>query len=196
MWRDGSFCRSIRKTLDKLVIGSYPASRNSNNLYFSFCDCVTKQNKEMCQFVRTKFTRKFNNNYRPQRSCDKVMFLHLCVILFTGVSVPACTTGHMTRGVSVQEESLLEGVSLSGGWVSVQGVSVQWESLSRRVSVQRGSLCGVSVLGSLSEGSLSRGGSLCPGGSLLRRPPGQRPHPLYGNNRAVRILLECIVVLI
>ena len=47
------------------------------------------------------------------------MFLHLCVILFTrGVSVPACTTGHMIRGVSVQ------GVSVWG--VSVQGVSVQW----------------------------------------------------------------------
>ena len=48
--------------------------------------------------------------YRPQRSCGKVMFSQASVILFTGgVSVPACTTGHMTRGVSVQ------GVSVQGG---------------------------------------------------------------------------------
>ena len=79
--------------------------------------------------------------YCPQPSCSKVMFLHLCVILFTvrrGVSVPACTTSHMTRG------------------------------------------------------SLSRG-ILCRGGSLLGRPPRQRP-PSYGNERAVHILLECILV--
>ena len=63
------------------------------------------------------------------------MFLHLCVILFRGgVSVPACTTGHMTGGVSVQ------------------------------------------------------GGSSVRVGSLLGRPP-------CGNERTVRILLECILVL-
>ena len=102
-----------------------------------------------------------------------------------GVSVPACTTGQMTREVSVQVGSL------SG--VSVQGVSVQVGFLSRGVclggSLSRVSLCGgVSVqgwglcpgVGSLSKGSLSgrslsRGGvpvqgwSLCPGvGSLSR----------------------------
>ena len=71
--------------------------------------------------------------YRPQQSCGKVMFLHPWVILFTGgVSVPACTTGHMT------------------------------------------------------------GGGLCPGKGglslLLGRPP------MYGNERAVRILPECILV--
>ena len=57
--------------------------------------------------------------------------------------------------------------------VSVRGVSVQGRSLSRGVSV-RGSLSGV---------------GLCPGGgSLSWRPP-------YSNERAVRILLECILVL-
>ena len=41
----------------------------------------------------------FFHLYRPQRSCGKVMFLHLSVILFTegGVSVPG---GCLSRGVS------------------------------------------------------------------------------------------------
>ena len=61
------------------------------------------------------------SNYRPQRSCGKVRFL----ILFTGgISVPACTTGHMTTGF------LSRGVSV---WVV--SVQVSWCSLSRGVSV-------------------------------------------------------------
>ena len=47
------------------------------------------------------------------------------------------------------------------------------------------SVQGVSVRGSLSRGSLS--GGLCPAGSLSVRPP-------YGNERAVHILLKCILV--
>ena len=100
-------------------------------------------------YIYGKFVGFFlkSYNYHPQRSCGKVMFLHLSVILFTGgMSVPACITGHMTRG------------SLSGGSLS-RGVFV-WGSLSRR---------GLWPGGSLSRGSLSRG--LCPGGSLLGRPP-------------------------
>ena len=63
-----------------------------------------------------------------------------------GISVPACTTGHMTRGVSVW------GVSVWGFLVSVQGVSVSGVSLSG------GSLSG----GSLSEGfSVQRGVCHC-----------------------------------
>ena len=62
-----------------------------------------------------------------------------------------------------------------------------WGSLSRGVSVQEG----VSVQG----GSLSRvvsvQGVLCPG----RLPPPDRDS-LYGEERAVRILLECILVFI
>ena len=65
-----------------------------------------------------------------KRSCGKVMFLHLTVILFT-------------RRVSVR------------GGVSVQG-----------------------------EGLCPGGSGLCPGGFLSGR------HPLHGNERAVRILLE------
>ena len=90
--------------------------------------------------------------YRPQLRCGKVMFLHLCVILFT-VSVPACTTGHMTRGVSV--------------W----GVFV-WVGLGP-------------------GGSL---GGLCPGGSLWGRSVREEDPP-YGIERAIRILLECILVI-
>ena len=45
------------------------------------------------------------NFYRPQRSCVKVMFLHLSVILFTwrGISVGLCPgRGSLSLGVSVQ----------------------------------------------------------------------------------------------
>ena len=83
----------------------------------------------------------------------KVMFLHLCVILFmgggVGVSVPAYITGHITGaslyrgslskgglcpGVSVQGSLCPEGVSVHG--VSVQRGSLSRGSLSRRVSVR------------------------------------------------------------
>ena len=90
--------------------------------------------------------------YRPQRSCSKVMFSQACVknSVHRGVSDPACTTGHMTRGV--------------------------------------GGLC-------LGRGSLSRGGGSLSGGSLLETPLDRDPPPSpYGNERAVRILLECILV--
>ena len=65
-----------------------------------------------------------------KRSCGKVMFLHLSVILFTG-------------GVSVQDESLSRvGLCPRG--------SLSTGSLSRRVSVQGVSVQGVSVRGYLS----------------------------------------------
>ena len=109
---------------------------------------------------------KIYYNYRPQRSCGKVMFLYLSVShsVHRGVSVPACTTCHMTRGYSVQG-------SLSRGSQS-RVVSV-WGSLCPGVlchrSLSRGGLCPGR---SLSRGSLPRGvsvqGGLCPGGSLSR----------------------------
>ena len=86
-----------------------------------------------------------------------------------GVSFPACTKSHMTRGVSFQG-GLCLGVSVQGG-ISVQG----------GVSVQ-----GVSVQGGLCLGGLSRG-------SLSGRPPSRRPP--YSNEQALRILLEYILVL-
>ena len=103
--------------------------------------------------------------------------LYVSVFLFTGgVSVPACTTGHMTRGGSPSMGvSVWEGLCPRG--VLSRGVSVQGESLSRGVSVWgvsvQGGLClGGFCLESLSEGvfvSLS-GGSLSEG-SLSGRPP-------------------------
>ena len=139
--------------------------------------------------------------YRPQRSCGKVMFSQACV----KNSVPACTTCHMTRGS-------LQGVSVQG--VSVRGIEgllfkgclsrglCPVTSLSRGVSVQGilylGGLClgGVCPGESLSRGlgSLSRGLGSLSRGSMLGRPRWTEPSPLYGNERAVRILLECILL--
>ena len=100
--------------------------------------------------------------------------------LCPGVSILGglCPRGSLSRAASVQEGGLCPG----GGSLSRRGVSI-WG-----VSVQEGvSVWGVSVHeGSLSRRSLSRGVSVC--GSLSWRPP------LYGNEQAVRILLECILV--
>ena len=88
----------------------------------------------------------FVGSLPPANVVCEVMFIHLSVSHSAdkGVSVQACTTGHMTGG-----------------------------SL-------RGSLCrGVSV-----QGGLCLGGSV----SLLGRPLS------YSNERAVRILLECLLV--
>ena len=52
-----------------------------------------------------------------------------------------------------------------------------------------GSVRGISVLGGLCPGGLCLEGDLCPGGVCHVCPP-------YGNERAVPILLECILVLI
>ena len=125
--------------------------------------------------------------YRPQRSCGKVMFLHLSVShsVHRGVCVPACTTGHMTRGISVGGGgSLSRGVSVQDLGVSVQDweISVQGGGpLSRvgdlcpgwgRVSVQGGG----GSLSRVGRGSLSRmGEDLCPGWGLC--PEGERGLP-------------------
>ena len=135
-----------------------------------------------CEWQNIFLPRLHKNNseigdaiYRLQRSCGKVMFSHLCVILFT--------VGSLSRGVSVWGGLCLRG-SLSRG-VSVQGISVQGVLclkgslcpegfLSRRVSVQGGSVQGnLCPGGSLSRGfSVWRGvsvqGGFCPGGSLSR----------------------------
>ena len=100
------------------------------------------------------------------------------------------------KGVFVQEGGLCPG----RGSLSREGVSVQEGGLCPgRGSLSReGGLCpgrGVFVQGG---GSLSREGGLCTGrgslsrGALSGRPPNK--DPLYNNERAVRILLECILV--
>ena len=99
-------------------------------------DANTNADVKCEQYLKMVKNQQMSNSfYRPQRSCGKVMFLHLCVIVFTG--------------------GLCPGGSLSGG--SLWGFSVQ--------------------------------GGLCLWGSLSGRPL------LYGNVRAVRILLECILVI-
>ena len=87
-----------------------------------------------------------------------------------------CTQGG-DLGLCPQGVSNLGG--LCAGGVSVWGVSV-WG-----ISVQ-----GVSVLGGLSPGGLCLEGGLCPGWDLCH---GDAP---YGNERAVCILLECILVFV
>ena len=98
------------------------------------------------------------------------MFLHLCVILFTG-------GGGEGLCPSMHHRSHEQGWSLSREGLCPEEVS-DWGG---------GSLC---PGGSLSKGggSLSKGG-----GSLLGSSPPDR-HPPYGNERTVCILLECILV--
>ena len=133
---------------------------------------------------------------------SKVWFLPPATKLREGNSfTPVCDSVH--RGVSVQGGVSAQGGSLSKGEGSLSkgegSLSKGEGSLSkgdlcpgalcpRGVSVQGG---GVSVQGvSVQGGSLFRGQrGLCPGGSLSGRP-------LYGNVRAVRTLLECILVYI
>ena len=70
-------------------------------------------------------------------------------------------------------------VIFSQASVCLQGVLCPGESLPRKV---------VSVRG-LSGGSRSRGVCLCPGGASVRET-----NLLYGKERVVRFLLECILV--
>ena len=134
----------------------------------------------IAKLVFTEFTdsqiRHFN--YRPQRSCGKVMFSQASVILFTWSLCPSMHHRSHDQGVYVK------GVSVHGGLcpgVSIQGclcpgglcpgVSVQGGLCRGGVSVQGmvsvwGGLCpgGLCPWGSLSRGSRSRG--LCSGGSM------------------------------
>ena len=112
-----------------------------------------------------------------------------------------CPWSHVPSG-----GSLSWGISVQGGLC--QGVSAQeWslcpgvESLPRSgVSVQEGSLCpgveslssGTSVWGRVSVQGVSVRGSLSRGGLCQRDPPTETSP--YGKGRAVRILLECFLV--
>ena len=100
-------------------------------------------------------------------------------------------------------------MGVGGVLVSVQGGVSIWGGVSPiqrvwgRLSVWRGSLSGGSQYrGPLSRGSLSRGslsrwdfsvqGGLCQGDPPDRDPPDRDPP--YGNEQAVRVLLECILL--
>ena len=123
----------------------------------------------------------------------------------------------MTRRASVQAVPVQGGVSVWGvfvwgglclGRVFVWGGLCPGGSLSRGLGSLSGGLCleGFCPGGSLSRGGLCPGGlclwDLCPGGSLSRGSLSRglclgsllgRPSP-YGNEQAVYILLECILV--
>ena len=115
------------------------------------------------------------------------MFLHLCSFCsHVGVSVPSCTADYITR------RGLCLGVSVQG--VSVQG-SVSGGGLCPGGSLFRGR--GLCLGGLRPRGSLSRGVSVW--GSLFRGVSVWRVsfrEPPYGNKQVVRILLECILVLL
>ena len=106
-----------------------------------------------------------------------------------------CSGGSLSRGLCPGGGVFLWW-SLSGGLclgASVQG-GLCPGGLCVGVSVQ-GCLCpggSLSMVGLCPWGSLS--GGLCPGGSLSGGLCPGDLDPLYGNKRAVRILLECILV--
>ena len=107
----------------------------------------------------------------------KVMFLHLCVILFTGQGGGLCPSIHHK---SHDRRFSVQGVSVQGG--SLSGSLCPEGPLSRGSLSRGGSLTGgVSVHGSLCPlESLSGGvcprGNLCLGGSLSRGSLSGRPH--------------------
>ena len=76
--------------------------------------CRSTSSQRLASFLFLKLC------YRPQQSCGKVMFSQACVknSVHRGVSVLACTTGHMTRGDSVRKVSVWD--SLSRGSVYVK----------------------------------------------------------------------------
>ena len=113
-----------------------------------------------------------------KRSCGKVMFLH-----------PSVSHSVHRGGLCM--------MSLLSGWLvpcSFQGVSVSGPMFLLGVCLWSHVPCGVSVWGSLSGGGGFCPGSLCQGDSPGQKPPRERPHLLFGKERAVHILLECIFV--
>ena len=109
--------------------------------------------------------------YHPQTKLrEGNVFTPVYDSVHKGVSVQG---GFLSRGSLSRGGSLSTGGLCLGGGV-VQGVSVQGVSLQRGVSVQ-GFLC-------------PEGGWVSVRGGLCQRDP------LYGKERAVRILLECILV--
>ena len=109
------------------------------------------KNRFSLPFIGKKIERPFIFLPPATKLGQGYVFTRVCDSVHRGVSVPACTTGHMTGG------------SLSGG-LSVQGESLSRAGLCPGGSLSGGGLCpggSLSVQGaSLSRGSLSREGSL------------------------------------
>ena len=59
-------------------------------------------------------TLELNYYYRPQRSCGKVMFLHVSVILFTGVGGACMVGGHVWQGVCMAGGCVAKGGGMHG----------------------------------------------------------------------------------
>ena len=108
--------------------------------------------------------------YRPQTKLrEGNVFTPVYDSVHKGVSVQG---SFCPGGLSPEGRLCLQGVFVWGGLV--QGVSVQGVSLQRGISVQ---------------------GFLCPeGGWVSVRGGSLSGRPLYGKERAVRILLECILI--
>ena len=115
-----------------------------------------------------------------KRSLGKVIFLHLCVILFTGgFGFPACITGHMTKGGSASGGG---GSASSGCQVCFQGGGLHPGGLhAGKVCLARGGL----HLGVLHPGRIGSAS----GGLGRYFPP---PRALWDtvNKQAVRNLLS------
>ena len=137
-------------------------SGSSTDLYFLIVSC------DLLQWHWPHF-------YRPQTKSAKVMFLHVSVILSTGV-------GCLVRGRSVWSRGgLVWGVSGLGG-------------LLLGVSGPGG--CLLAGEGACSWGVIWSQRGLALGGCLLwGMPGGETPLPPWLLLRAVRILLECILVM-
>ena len=102
--------------------------------------------------------------YRLQRSWGKVMFLHVCVILFTGGLLSQHALQQVSGGGDIP-------ACIAGGIAACLAAGLPG---------------GVCCRGALLGGSPP--GGLFPGGCLVETPPRQLLL------RAVRILLECILV--
>ena len=149
-------------------------------MVFSSSICLSRS----CKYLEKQHKVMETVNYRPQRSCGKVMFLNLCHSVHGGGVCPSMHRRSHDQG-GLCPGSLSRGVSV---WrVSIQGHFCQGGSLSGGVSVQ-GGLC---PRGSMSGGSLSRRVS---GGSLSRGISVRETSTPYGKERVLCILLECILV--
>ena len=117
-----------------------------------------------------------------------VGFAHLFFVFFFGrgpLLKPGITTAHKR---SLEQGNVFTGVCLStGGLCDVTSCLAAWSHIPSGGSLSRG----VCVRGSLSRGGLCQGDQRgLSRGASVREPP-----PLHGDERAVRILLECFLCL-
>ena len=93
LWLAISWVSLFIRATEKLLIRLCDKSRVSRKSRFPgtvdiWLLCATKL------YVKRIHYRLYKDFYRPQRSCGKVMFLHLSVILSTGGCLPQCMLGY------------------------------------------------------------------------------------------------------